>query len=97
MQTITLKERVGADGILRLNVPVEAKDRDVEVVVVIGPANGATNGQNGEIPFNGAVKTTEETDANGWPIGFFERTAGAWQGDLERPAQPPEQERTSWD
>jgi hypothetical protein len=23
----------------------------------------------------------QETDANGWPIGFFEETAGAWAGE----------------
>lgn len=23
----------------------------------------------------------EQTDANGWPIGFFEETAGAWAGE----------------
>lgn len=22
-----------------------------------------------------------ETDANGWPVGFFEETAGAWAGE----------------
>ncbi|MBS3965078.1 MAG: hypothetical protein KGZ80_11420 [Methylomonas sp.] len=25
--------------------------------------------------------TPAETDANGWPIGFFEATAGSWAGE----------------
>jgi hypothetical protein len=28
-----------------------------------------------------------ERDANGWPIGFFERITGKWVGELERPPQ----------
>jgi len=24
-----------------------------------------------------------EVDANGWPIGFFDRLAGSWQGDFD--------------
>ena len=24
---------------------------------------------------------SQDTDANGWPIGFFEETAGAWEGE----------------
>jgi hypothetical protein len=32
----------------------------------------------------------EILDANGWPIGFFERTYGALAGDpIERPAELP--------
>ncbi|HKV07449.1 MAG TPA: hypothetical protein VJ725_04865 [Thermoanaerobaculia bacterium] len=31
---------------------------------------------------------------NAWPEGFFERVAGAWQGEpLERPSQPYFEER----
>ena len=31
------------------------------------------------------VKQSVETDANGWPIGFFDETVGAWAGEpLER-------------
>ena len=35
-----------------------------------------------------------ETDANGWPIGFFARTYGALVDDpIERPPQPPLEQR----
>jgi hypothetical protein len=35
------------------------------------------------------VVQPEKPDAvnNGWPSGFFEQTAGAWQGELERAPQ----------
>jgi hypothetical protein len=29
----------------------------------------------------------------GWPEGYFERVLGSWQGKLERPDDPPPQER----
>jgi hypothetical protein len=33
-------------------------------------------------------RRTEVVDANGWPVGFFERTAGQWAGEpLERAPQ----------
>ncbi len=35
MQTLTLREKVGDDGILRLQVPFEPRGAEVEVVVVI--------------------------------------------------------------
>ena len=35
MQSIQLKTHVGPDGILQLNVPVEFKDTDLEVTVIV--------------------------------------------------------------
>ena len=32
---------------------------------------------------------------SGWPEGYFERVAGKWQGDLQRPPQLPAEERES--
>jgi hypothetical protein len=34
-----------------------------------------------------AQPTGAETTDEGWPPGFFEETAGAWQGELERAPQ----------
>lgn len=73
MQTIKLDAHTGPDGTLRLDLPIGLADRDVEVIVVIQPRLIETRG-----------KTPEEL---GWPSGFFERTAGAWQGDLVRGEQ----------
>lgn len=32
-------------------------------------------------PITNQQSQTEELDANGWPIGFFEATAGCFQGE----------------
>jgi len=37
MQSITVRQRVGSDGILHLEIPTEVKDGDVEVIVVYQP------------------------------------------------------------
>ena len=39
----------------------------------------------------------EKTDANGWPEGYFERTAGCLAGEeFERPEQLPLETREPW-
>ena len=59
-----------------INVPLEFRNRDVEVLILpIGKKNRPNN----------AV----EVDANGYPIGFFERTAGSIPDFPEREPQPP--------
>ncbi len=38
-----------------------------------------------------------KTDANGWPEGYFERTAGCLAGEeFERPEQLPFEKREPW-
>jgi hypothetical protein len=37
METFKIQSRVGKDGILRLEIPVDAADTDLEVVVVVQP------------------------------------------------------------
>lgn len=73
MQSITLHSHVGADGILNLQIPVGMSDVDLEVIVVVQQMNG---------------HLVIETDALGWPLGFFEETFGSLKDDpLERPPQ----------
>jgi len=60
MESIKIRSRVGADGILNLQVPLGVKDTTVEVVIIFYP-----------------VDSNQTTDDHGWPIGFFERTAGS--------------------
>jgi hypothetical protein len=67
MQSIKLKKRVGADGVLHLDIPVGITDKEVEIMVIYQPI---------EIPKQ--QKTPEEL---GWPLGFFERTYGSCQDD----------------
>lgn len=80
MQSITVQSHVGEDGILWLQIPVSVKDVDLEVTITVKP------------------RTIDELEAvaqsNGWPLGFFRQTAGAWQGEpLERPPQLEYEER----
>lgn len=51
-----------------IEIPEELRHQAVEVI--IWPLGEQTQ-----------QKTDTETDANGWPIGFFEATAGAWEGE----------------
>jgi hypothetical protein len=37
MQTVTLRSHVGEDGVLRLDVPLEVVNTDLEVTVVVQP------------------------------------------------------------
>ncbi len=58
-----------------IEVPQELWDRDVDVIfLTLDERNGSRN--------------KVEVDANGYPIGFFERTAGALADDpIERAPQ----------
>jgi hypothetical protein len=71
MQTVHVQSQTGSDGILHLEIPVGLPNADVDVVLVIQP--------------RGLAPSPEAADeAPGWPPGFFEETAGAWQGALVR-------------
>lgn len=67
MQSIKLTSHVGADGVLKLHIPLGLPDTELEVVVVLQPLAPASQ-----------RPAAEEL---GWPPGFFEETAGALQGD----------------
>ena len=41
METITLRSRVGADGLLKLQVPVKATNTELEVVLIVQPVASA--------------------------------------------------------
>lgn len=76
---ILVHSYVGSDGILQLEVPTEFKDMDLEVTVTIRTVTPVPK------------KTPEEL---GWTPGFFERTAGAWEGEpLTRDEQGEFEER----
>jgi hypothetical protein len=42
VQTIKLNARVGTDGVLKLEVPLDVADADLEVVVIVQPRDGAS-------------------------------------------------------
>lgn len=69
MNRTIIKSRVGADGVLNVNVPIGVADANREVQVTIEPA-----------PTPAARSRQEYLD-------FLQATAGAWQGEFERPEQ----------
>ena len=44
METITLNSHVGADGVLKLQVPVKVTNADLEVVLVVQPVTPEAHG-----------------------------------------------------
>ncbi|MCG6134815.1 MAG: hypothetical protein MET45_09135 [Nostoc sp. LLA-1] len=74
MHSIKLKKRVGADGVLHLDIPVGITDKEVEIMVIYQPLETSLQ-----------QKTPEQS---GWIPGFFEEVIGGWVGEpLERPEQ----------
>jgi len=70
-----LKEQLNKHATYRLGKPGRPfpKTRRLVVEVIIWPLDKSE------------VTQSVETDANGWPIGFFDETVGAWAGEpLER-------------
>jgi hypothetical protein len=77
MRSLSLRSRIGRDGILRLEIPVGAANVDCDVVVVVEPV--------ASVPPCASAAASESL---GWSPGFFEETAGKWEGDpLVRPEQ----------
>ena len=70
MHVLRLFATAGPDGILRLNVPVEAAGA-YEVAVVVAPNSSA----------NGTPTTPKTPEELGWPPGYFENTYGSIDDD----------------
>lgn len=77
MNRIIVKSRIGVDGVLQLSVPIGVAEANQEVQITIDAATRMTP----------PSPTPEEWQA------FLRSTAGAWQGDLERPAQGEYEQR----
>ncbi len=70
MKTIELTSHVGKDGILRLELPIDMRDQDLDVLVVLNPVSR---------------QASDPTKGDHWPPGFFDATAGAFRDEpLER-------------
>ncbi len=67
MPSIKLRSRVGADGILHLEVPVGLIDTELEITLTIQPVALASK-----------TKTPEELS---WEPGFIEKTYGSCAND----------------
>ncbi|MEO2088388.1 MAG: hypothetical protein ABGY75_02690 [Gemmataceae bacterium] len=68
MTRVVTKSRVGADGVLHLELPLGTPEAGREVQVTVE-----------------SVMSPTMTQAE-W-VAFLDRTAGAWQGEFERPPQ----------
>jgi hypothetical protein len=74
MHNVMTRYHVGKDGILKLAIPTEHTDTDIEVLVVYQIAEASD-----------AQRSRQDL---GWTPGFFERIIGGWQGTpLVREAQ----------
>jgi hypothetical protein len=71
MQTFETIQEADADKMLRLNIPVEKGSCRYHVLVAMQPDPTAV----------------ASAPPQNWPPGFFERTAGAWRGELVREPQ----------
>src|SRR3972149_8123422 len=64
MQSLTLRSRIGKDGILKLETAIGMPNTDVEVVLVVNPLKKS--------------RKIKSAPAKGnWPEGFFEKTFGS--------------------
>ena len=73
MKSVQIKSHVGKDGILRLQVPVDISDQEMEVLLVLQPVD---------------QKTADMSESSGWPPDFFKITAGAFKNNpFKREAQ----------
>jgi len=80
MHNVMTRFHVGKDGVLKLAIPTEHTDKDLEVLVVY------------QIVEESAAQPS--TEALGWSPGFFDRVIGGWQGTpLTRDAQGEYEER----
>jgi hypothetical protein len=70
MKSVSLRSHVGGDGILKLEIPLGETDVDCDVVVVVEPV----------APMQ-PCSPMPSSESLGWSPGFFEETAGRWQGE----------------
>jgi hypothetical protein len=68
MQRHSIRSRAGADGVLRVTLPLGKSEADREVRLIVEPVSSS-------------LKSSEDY------LDYLQATAGAWQGDFERPDQ----------
>jgi hypothetical protein len=81
MEAFKTKARVDSNGNLTLAMPPEFRNEDVEVIVVFEP-----------------VENQHDASKHADWLSFIDRMAGILVDDpIERPEQPPLQERDGWE
>ena len=99
MRSILARGKTGTDGVLHLSIPVGTPETDFQVVVNLYPQTadidyqkfidetyGSITDDTFVVPDQCEPAAPDAADSD-WPPGFFEETAGAWQGELERAPQ----------
>ncbi|NEO88164.1 MAG: hypothetical protein F6J87_28495 [Spirulina sp. SIO3F2] len=77
MQTQTLRAKVDANGILKLQLPATTANQELDIVIVFQSAPEPTQAQS-------------DPEKLGYSRKFLDEIIGGWQGEpLERPAQLP--------
>jgi len=80
MKSIMLRSHVGEDGVLKLQVPLELTNTDLEVMVIVQPITNTPQ--------------SEASQDKGWLPGFFEEVIGSWEGEpLVRESQGEYEDR----
>jgi len=74
MRSFKIKSNVGKDGILRLQLPVNTPEQEVEIIVVMQTIHKQ-------------AEKRSEIIGKGLPDYFFQDVVGGWSGDLVRPDQ----------
>ena len=81
METRSLRTKVGEDGILKIQLPPEIANQELDIVIVFQTAEG----------FPKSSKTPEDL---GFSRNFLDEVIGSWEGEpLKRPEQLPLEER----
>ena len=85
MQSIKAQAHIGADGLLKLELPVGMADTDLELLIVMQPLPLSVPSEVKSI----IAQHQTIAEKNGWPVGFFEQTYGSLANDpIERGSQP---------
>ncbi len=80
MKSITLRSHVGEDGVLKLQVPLDVTNTDLEVMVIVQPIADTSQ--------------LEAAQEKSWSPGFFEEVIGGWEGEpLVRESQGEYEDR----
>ena len=66
MQTITIRSRADADGLVHLDVPSDYANTELDVTVTVCPVT---------------IASTQNGASANWPAGFFETVLGGWKGE----------------
>lgn len=96
MQTLTLKSHVGADGILRLDIPIGLHNQMLDIVLVVQPATEVLAEESAP-DLSISSENTLITDTTGTLDNFLAKTAGAWEGTPLAREQPGDYEERCWD